>query len=200
MSDARKPVSHPILRLDVLRPDGRKESDFRVYCRERGAPVSVGVCGTCRHCEGIVEGPSPAVHCLVTESRADLPDDPLGLVTSVAEVLTPKTFAVGAETTLQDAIEHLRAENRRSVAVVDDTHAIIGVIHEAHRREPPDLPVAMVMGSRLSLPVETPVRRALALMAAAHLREVVVVDDDLVPLGTFRDIDGLHWLAVARRR
>lgn len=196
----RKHVSHPILRLDVIGPDGRKESVFRVFCRERGAPVPVPTCCACVHCEGVVEVPSPAVHCRVTESRADLPDDPLGLVTPVAEVLTSKTFAVEADTTLKDAIEHLRREDRRSVAVVDEEHVVVGVIHEGHRRERSDLPVATVMGSRLSLPVETPVRRALELMAAAHLREIVVVDDDHVPLGTFRDVDGLHWIAAARRR
>lgn len=194
----RKHVSHRILRLDVLGPDGHKQSAFRVFCRERGAPVPVETCRECRHCERVDEAPAPAVSCLVSAARADLADDPLGLVTPVAEVLTAQTYALERETTLADAIAHLREEDRRSVVVVDADRAIIGVIHEGHRAGRRELPVETVMSSRLSLHLATPVRRALELMAAAHLREIVVVDDERVPLGTFRDVDGLLWLAHRR--
>ena len=132
---------------------------------------------------------------------ADLPDDPMGLVTPVAEVLTKKTFAIASETTLREATAHLRAEDRRSVAVVDDSRAVIGVVHERQRAGLfDDLPVACVMGSKLALRISTPIRRALELMAAAHLREIIVVDENDVPLGTFRDVDGLRWIALASRR
>jgi CBS domain-containing protein len=197
----RKHVSHPIVRLQVLGPDGQRQTALRVFCRERQTAVPIGVCAACRHCEGIVESPAPAVNCLVTERRADLPRDPLGLRTPVAEVLTSETFAVRGETTLRDALAHLHAEDRRSVAVVDPDQVVIGVIHErAYRAFSRDLPVSVVMSSKLALPISTPIRRALELMAAAHLREIVVVDEREVPLGTFRDIDGLRWLAVARNR
>lgn len=199
----RKQVSHPIVRLDVLGADGRHQTALRVFCRERQTAVPVSTCCACPHCEGITGDSSatgPAVTCLVTESRADLPYDPYGVRTPVAEVLTSETFAVQAETTLRDALAHLQAEDRRSVAVVDASQVVIGVVHERHRRFPGDLPVSVVMGSKLALPISTPIRRALELMAAAHLREIVVVDENEVPLGTFRDVDGLHWLALARRR
>jgi CBS domain-containing protein len=197
----RKHVSHPIVRLEVLGPNGRRQTALRVFCRERRTAVPVGVCAACRRCEAIVASPAPAVSCLVTEARADLPYDPLGLRTPVAEVLTSETFAVEAETTLREALAHLHAEDRRSVAVVDGGKVVIGVVHERQSTEfPRDLPVTLVMGSKLALPMSTPIRRALELMAAAHLREVVVVDEEQVPLGTFRDVDGLHWLARARHR
>lgn len=195
----RKHVSHPILRLDVLGPDGRLDSAFRVYCRERKAAVPVHICCACTHCQGVVEAPVPAVNCLISAERAERPSDPLGLVTPVAEVLASETFVVESNTTLREAVARLHAEDRRSVAVVDRERVVIGVIHENQRPEPAGIPVSAVMRSRLALPVSTPIRRALELMAAAHLREIIVVDDSDVPLGTFRDIDGLHWLALARR-
>jgi predicted transcriptional regulator len=141
------------------------------------------------------------VNCLVAATRARLPHDPLGLRTPVAEVLTSATLAVRGELTLREALAHLHAEDRRSVAVVDTNQVVIGAIHE--RRYPAssgDLPVALVMTSKLALPISTPIRRALELMAAAHLREIVVIDEHEVPLGTFRDVDGLRWIARARDR
>ena len=202
MSDERprRHVSHPILRLDVLGPDGRLASAFRVFCREKQSAVPVGVCCACIHCEGVVDAPSPTVNCLVSEDRAERPSDPLGLSTPVAEVLASQTFVVDAGTTLHHAVARLHAEERHSVAVVDHHRVVIGVLHDRPRKDPEGLLVAQVMSARLALPVTTPVRRALELMAAAHLREVIVVDEDDVPLGTFRDVDGLHWLALARQR
>lgn len=57
-------------------------------------------------------------------------------------------------------------------------------------------PVAMP--SPLALHESTPVRRALRLLASAHLREAAVVDDGGHPLGVFRDVDGLRYLTRAR--
>lgn len=196
----RKQVTRPILRLHVLGSGGRAPPALRVYCRERAAPVPVGECRGCASCDEIVDEPRPAVRCRVSAARADLPVDPLGLVTPVAEVLTPATFAMRMDVTVADALAHLRRMDRRSAAVVDDENAVVGVVHEADRDDLPELPVGAVMRSRLALPLETSVRRALALMAAGHLREIVVVDAESVPLGTFRDVDGLLWLAAARRR
>jgi CBS domain-containing protein len=194
----RKHVSHPILRLEVLGPDGRRQSEYRVYCRERRAVVPIGVCCACVHCESIAAEP-PAVQCLVTASRAERPSDPRGVATPVGEMLTAEAVAVDADTTLREALAYLRAGDRRSVPVVDQARVVVGILHDAPRAEPPDTLAADAMGSRLVLPVTTPIRRALALMAAAHLREIVVVDEGDVPLGTFRDVDGLHWLALARK-
>jgi CBS domain-containing protein len=58
--------------------------------------------------------------------------------------------------------------------------------------------VTTVMSHAVAIHESTPVRRALLFLASAHLRQAAVVDSDGVPLGVFRDVDGLRWLARAR--
>jgi hypothetical protein len=59
--------------------------------------------------------------------------------------------------------------------------------------------VSGAMSSAVALGEATPVRTALKLLAANHLREATVVSKRGVPIGTFRDVDGLLWIASARR-
>ncbi len=54
------------------------------------------------------------------------------------------------------------------------------------------------MSGSLAIHEAVPVRRALEVLAAAHLREATVIDDEGVPLGIFRDVDGLRWIVSAR--
>jgi hypothetical protein len=48
------------------------------------------------------------------------------------------------------------------------------------------------MSSVLAIHEGVSVRRALRLLASAHAREATVVNDDGVPVGVFRDVDGLR--------
>ena len=59
--------------------------------------------------------------------------------------------------------------------------------------------VTASMSTAVAIHERTPVRVALKLLAASHLREATVVSDHGVPIGVFRDVDGLRWLAAARR-
>lgn len=200
-------VSHPILRLEVVHPDGVRTTEHRVFCRYQQRSVAIGTCCACAHCDSIDEAPAPAVNCTIALPEASLEPDPLGKRTAVGEVLARGAVALDPDATIRDALKLLRTEDRRSLAIVDATHTIVGVIHEAAfvttagAGLPPrsDQEVAHLMSGSLAIHESVPVRRALELLAAAHLREATVVDDKGVPLGVFRDIDGLRWLVEARQ-
>jgi CBS-domain-containing membrane protein len=98
----------------------------------------------------------------------------------------------------------LTEEDRRSVAIVDARNVLIGLVHESGfmgRMGPVRMgTVTASMSTAVAVHERTPVRVALKLLAASHLREATVVSDQGVPIGVFRDIDGLGWLAAARRK
>jgi CBS domain-containing protein len=200
-------VSHPILRLEVVHPNGVRSSEHRVFCRYQQRSVAVGTCCACAHCDSIVAEPAPAVNCTIAMPETSLTPDRLGVRTAVGEILAQGAVALDPDATIRDALALLRLENRRSVAIVDATHVVIGVIHEAVFATNPsvglpaprsDQGVAQLMSGTLAIHEAVPVRRALELLAAAHLREATVVDDKGVPLGVFRDVDGLRWIVAAR--
>lgn len=201
-------IRQPILKLDVLAPDGTSSSEHRVFCRYRQHSVPIRTCRACVHCDEIVAEPAPAVRCTVDREPVDCRPDPFGLRTAVGEMLESGSLVVEPGTTVGEALSLLHRGDHRSVAVVDEEHVLVGVVHEstfaralgAKHRVSLAADVALVMSGGLAIPEDTPIRRALALLASAHLREVMVVDDAGVPLGVFRDIDGLRWLVRARSR
>jgi len=81
---------------------------------------------------------------------------------------------------------------------------LVGVLHDVTLTERGKRPehakdaVTTVMSHAIAIHEATPVRRALLFLASAHLREAAVVDAEGVPLGVFRDVDGLRWIARAR--
>lgn len=156
-------VRQPLLRLELVRPDGTRATQHRVFCRHQGRSLAVEACCACVHCES-VGGAIPSVTCSIPVAADELDD--------------VDRAAVGA----------LLREG--AVASVDDHGAIVGVADEA----------GSVVSSALALHESTPVRRALRLLASAHLRAATVVDDAGLPLGVFRDVDGLRVLALARTR
>lgn len=195
-------VAHPILRLEVLRPDGTRAAEQRVFCRYQRRSIDADACHGCEHCDFVTAEPRAAIVCSIPTTRDQLTADASGETTEVGAVLQRSVAAVDPATPIGAALSVLRAEDRRSIAVVDGARSLVGVVHEVtflQPRDPTDQ-VAGVMSSALALHESTPLRRALRLLASAHLREATVVDGDGVPLGVFRDVDGLRWLAAARRR
>jgi CBS domain-containing protein len=223
-------VRHPILRLEVLHPNGSRRAEHRVFCRYQKKSVPVGICCACVHCDSIdVASPSPSssssslascltsspssvppranapsVNCTITVDVEDTLPDPLGVRTEVGVVLRQGTLVLDPASTLKQALDLLRSEDRRSLPVVNADTSIAGVIHEAaflpgrHSSKHPEDAVAHAMSGSLAIHEAVPIRRALEMLAAAHLREATVVDSDGVPIGVFRDIDGLRWLYSAR--
>lgn len=186
-------ISHPLLRLEVLRPDGTRTTEHRVFCRYQRRSVPAGTCCACLHCTEVTAEPEPAIVCAI-------PSEPSMEEPEVGTILRGETVAIDPATPIGEALLVMRAEERRSVAVVDGDRTLVGIVHEVTFVRPvkPGEEVAAAMSSGLALHEATPVRRALRLLASAHLREAIVVDDAGVPLGTFRDVDGLRWIAKAR--
>jgi CBS domain-containing protein len=195
---------HPILRLDVLASDGTRQTEHRVFCRLQRQSVLVDDCCSCVHCDAISDGTTAAatVDCTMPMAPDDPASDPTGERTEIGTLLCTGTIVVGQSTSLSSALAVLHAEDRRAVAIVDENHAIVGMVHETafigRRVADRAGAVSVAMSSAIAVNERTPVRVALRLLAASHLREATVVSDAGVPIGVFRDVDGLHWIAAAR--
>lgn len=201
MTSAR--VKHPILRLDVLAPDGTHTSEHRVFCRYQRQSVLVDECCVCVHCDAVTDGHAPSVNCSIPVRPLDPADDPTGESVEVGTLLCRGTVVLSDTAGVRRALTLLREEDRRSIAVVDDDRVLVGLVHEGgflgrRRPGPRHGVVSAAMSSAVAVYERTPVRVALKLLAASHLREATVVSKTGVPIGVFRDVDGLHWIAEAR--
>ena len=196
-------VSHPILRLEVLEADGTRTSDHRVFCRLQRSSVRVDECCECVHCDAVTDGATPSVDCSIPVRPLEPADDPNGESIEVGTLLCRGTVVVAESASAGRALRILREEDRRSVAIVDAGNHLVGLVHESGfmgRTGPVRVGlVTASMSTAVAVHERTPVRVALKLLAASHLREATVVSDDGIPIGVFRDVDGLRWLAGARR-
>jgi CBS domain-containing protein len=196
-------VSHPILRLEVLEADGTRTSDHRVFCRLQRSSIRVDECCECVHCDAVTEGDQPSVDCSIPVRPLDPADDPQGESIEVGTLLCTGTVVLAETASAGRALRLLREEDRRSVAIVNADSVLVGVVHEAGfmgRMGPVRVgSVGAAMSTAVAVHERTPVRVALKLLAASPLREATVVSDDGVPIGVFRDVDGLRWLSGARQ-
>ena len=197
-------VKHPILRLVVLASDGTRATECSVFCRLKHQSVRLEECCSCVHCDAITDGSRgavPSVECTIPETPLLPSDDPRGDFTEVGTLLCTGTIVVAEAATLRAALDVLRAEDRREVAIVDDRHVLIGLVHEtafiARRASGFQAVVGSTMSTAIAVHERTPVRAALRLLAASHLREATVVSAEGRPIGVFRDVDGLRWIAAA---
>lgn len=205
MTSAR--AVHPILHLEVLSADGTSQDEHRVFCRLRHRSVRVDDCCECPHCDSITGGASPAVNCTIPAAPTTPENDPGGERLEVGALLCTGTVVIAQSASVDSALRVLRTESRRAVAIVDEHHVLVGLVHETGfmgRRElARESTLGGIMSTAVAVNEHTPVRTALRLLAKNHLREATVVADDGVPIGVFRDIDGLRWIglgrAVARR-
>lgn len=201
-------ISHPVLHLDVVGEGGVRHADARVFCKYQRRAVAVETCRSCQHCDAVTDGPDASVACTVPAQPGDDIHDPDGERTDVGAILSRGAVVLEPDTSVGTTLALMHEEDRRSLAIVGQHGIVVGVIHEAAfiRRdasapEPArDEPVLHVMSSPLAIHERTPVRAALRLLAAAHLREAAVVDEQGVPLGVFRDVDGLRHLAARSGR
>ena len=195
-------LNHPILHLDVLGPDGVRSSDHVVFCRLQSQTVRVENCCQCIHCDAIEEKPAAAVVCTIPSTPLGPADDPRGERVEVASLLQHGAVAVSESVPLGSALSVLQAEDRRAIAIVDADHVMIGLVHDTDCRlrwRTAHGTVGAAMSSAIAVDEHTPVRVALRLLAANHLREAIVVTKRGVPLGVFRDVDGLAWIAAGHR-
>ncbi len=193
---------HPILRLEVLAPNGETRSEYRVFCRLQRESVRVDACCSCVHCDAITEGQTATVDCTMPMAADDPAKDPIGETTEIGTLLCQGTLVVADSTPVAKAFAALHAGDRRCIPIVDHKSALVGILHEtgvvAWRAAGRHATASAVMSTAVALHERTPVRAALKILATNHLREATVVSDDGIPIGVFRDIDGLHWIRVAR--
>lgn len=196
-------VSHPILRLHVLEPDGTRQTENRVFCRKKVHSVGVEDCCKCVHCDAITGGPLPQVQCSLPEAPPLAPADCAGEQTAVGTLLMGGVVAIAESATIGAAVGLMRAEALRSIPVVGDDRLLIGVVREpaflGHSAEGSVLGVRTAMSAPIAVHEQTPIRSALRVLASHHLREITVVSLSGAPIGVFRDVDGLHWIGVAQR-
>ena len=194
-------IKHPILRLDVLAADGTIATQHVVFCRLKKRSVGVEECCQCVHCDAIEEGPAPSVHCTIPAPRP-AGQDPGGDLTEVGSVLCRGTVVVAESAPLGAALDVLRRGDGRAVAIVGGDGVMVGLVHDGafvgRLRSARHEAVSAAMTSRIAVDEGTPVRVALRVLAASHLREATVVSRRGVPIGVFRDVDGLHWITAAR--
>ncbi len=196
-------VRHPILRLQVITEDGTRHDDHRVFCRLQHRSVRVDDCVQCHHFDAVTDGAGATVDCSIPEIPSMPSDDPTGEWTEIGVILCTGTVVVAQSAAVDSALRVLRTEERRSVPIVDENHVLVGMIHETGfmgRRSLRGLDgaISAAMSTAIAVHERTPVRVALRLLAANHLREATVVSADGIPIGVFRDVDGLHWIGLAR--
>jgi CBS domain-containing protein len=192
-------VSHPILRLSVVGPDGVPADRLQVFCRLQKTSVPVGVCVGCFHCDAVTGGSHPAIECTISLPESETVDR-LGETTAVGSVLSSGASVVADTCMLHDAVRLLGDGPDPFVGVVDEADVLVGIVHEMSIASGPDEgKVDVAMTSPVVVPENLPVRAALRVLAAAHSRAAVVVDREGHPLGVFRDIDGMRWLVRASR-
>ncbi len=140
-------MTHPILRLEIVRVDGTRATLHRVFCARERRSVLVERCCACIHCERVVDEPAPAVVCAVPPAGDDEPEvgaflregavvlfdeggetieitDELGAPTSCALVIHERT-------PLRTALGALAAAELHEAAVVDDHGVPLGVFRAA---------------------------------------------------------------------
>lgn len=188
-------LRHPLLRLDVIAADGSRSSERRVYCLRNSQSVDLETCSRCAYCDAIRDGNRPSVDCTVPKRPVDHAHDPGGERVGVGALLCRGTVVLSTDVAAPDAFAFLRAHNLRSVAVVDERHVLRGVVHEARSlvRAPS---LSNAISTAKAVHESTPIRVALKVLAANHLREIAVVTTARVPLGVFRDVDGLRWISA----
>src|SRR5262245_29915374 len=108
MGDRTTRVSHPLLRLEVLRPDGSRTWAHRVYCRYQRRSVPAGYCCACTHCDEITEDPAPSVVCSIPRLPEDLAADPAGERTEVGALLREGMIALDPGASIGEALRVLR--------------------------------------------------------------------------------------------
>lgn len=200
-------LAHPILHLEVIGPDGARQDRQHVFCRYQKKSVPLDVCCGCVHCDAITTGGSPLVMCTVPGDDCPPPDDPRGERTEVGTLLHDGAVAIEPGASLRDALAFLGGGGHRSIPVVDDKRRLVGIVHEMALRRPRALgtdptacAVSVAMTTAVAIHEAVPVRRALHVLASAHAREAVVVNDAGAPVGVFHDVDGLRFVANERKR
>lgn len=209
----RLPRIHPVLTTDTVQGDGTQRRRLRVFCDQRGTSVDLAVCRACPHCLDI-EGTSG----VESTVRCTPPSIAAGSCPTAGGALRRGVVAVDGATLVDEIAQLFADRNVRVIVVTDADGRIGGVVHESQlvdeiRKRIPSLEqidarkrwsqAAIQHASAIMFPAAmigeaAAVREAIDTMANGHLRHLLVVDGDRVPIGVLFDVDALHALHGAR--
>jgi CBS domain-containing protein len=202
---------HPILVTQVLRADGSRKRELRVFCEARGSSVPIDVCRACTRCHGITGERDPRGWVCCTPPDVPEHDEELGPSAGVA--LREGAVAVEEGVLVRDVVALFAERRLRVVVVVDGDGHAAGLVQEsqllpeirAHTRTDGGgdrigwglvaaEQASSVMSSVRPIPEGISVREALAEMAGLHHQRLVVVDGEGVPVGVLVDVHALMAL------
>lgn len=209
-STGRWTRQHPLLLSEAIDVNGTHRYRRCVFCDVRGHSVPLEVCQACPSSisiDGSDLAGSGSVRCAPPEDSIPSTLPPAG------RALRRGVVAVDEAVLVRDIVALFIARGLRLVVVTDVNGRVGGVVHEsqllhqiqdhAHSRvdathlgwESLDLESA----SALMLPAATiaenlPLRTALAAMATAHQRQLLVLGEQGLPVGVLFDVDALHAL------
>jgi CBS domain-containing protein len=209
---------HPILATHVVRVDGSRKRELRVFCPSRDRSVPADVCRACTHCHAVVSDASgsrewicctPPTH---TGASADLGR-------TAGEAVREDAVAVEEDVLVRDIVALFAERRLRVVVVVDGEGHVAGVVQDsqllpqihahAHRESITDSALVdwvLLAASRASavmsvarpIPEAMSVREALDQMAGLRHQRLVVVDEEGAPVGVLVDVHALSALRANR--
>lgn len=136
-------MTHPLLRLEIVRVDGTRATLHRVFCARERRSVLVERCCACIHCERVIDEPEPAVVCAAAPVADEEPEvgafvregavllvDEGGETIEITDELgapTSGALVIHERTPLRTALGALAAAELDEAAVVDDHGVPVGV-------------------------------------------------------------------------
>lgn len=201
---------HPILSTEVVDADGKHRQGLRVFCDTRGQSVPLDVCRDCPSCIELNERGGEAgswVRC--TPPPELVPEGPA----PSGRALRRGVVAVGQTVLVREIVALFVEHSIHMVVVTDDDGRVGGVVHESQLvRQIQDYrhageratrlgweetvlePASAIMYPAATILENVPLRTALAAMATAHQRQLLVIDEQGFPVGVLVDVDALHAL------
>jgi CBS domain-containing protein len=210
MTETESQKRRPILVNHVVRADGTRTRELKVFCRGRDTTVALDVCRDCPRCHELEIG-----EC---DGRGWIRCTPPGAAeehTSAGDALAEGAVVVEQDVLVRDLVTIFAERRLRIVVVVDGEGHVAGVVHDSHLLPhiqahvcPGCVPAAVelewalvasstaseVMSSARPIAEGTSVREALAQMAEIRHQRLVVIDAAGIPLGVLADVHALRAL------
>jgi CBS domain-containing protein len=201
---------HPVLVSEVIGVDRTPRYRLSVFCDVRLHSVPLEVCQACPSCVAITGSELEGSGCV----RCAPPDESVpSTLAPTGRALHRGVIAVDEAVLVRDIVVLFVERGLRLVVITDVDGRAAGVVYEsqllhqiqdhAHSRvgatrlgwEAMDLePASALMRAAPSIAENIPLRTALAAMATAHQRQLLVLDEQGFPVGVLFDVDALHAL------
>jgi CBS domain-containing protein len=216
MSDRREQEAEkrrPILVNHVVRADGTRTRELKVFCRGRDTTVPLDICRDCPRCHQLEIGDRDGQGWIRCTPPGEAEEQP-----SAGDAMSEGAVVVEEDVLVRDLVTIFAERRLRIVVVVDPEGRVSGVVHDSHllphiqaHVQPGCVPAAIqlewaivasstaseVMSSARPIAEGTSVREALAQMAEIRHQRLVVIDAAGLPLGVLADVHALRALRSA---